>query len=242
MNIYDSWMVKKQIAHRGLHDEQSCENSISSFGKAIDNGYAIEMDLQMTSDGVVVVFHDDSLKRVTGLNGDIREVDYAYIKDAKLGGTEEKIPTFTEFLSYIDGKTPLLIEIKDHKNIGVMEEKIKAELDNYKGEFAVQSFNPFIVEWFAKHAPNYVRGQLSSDFGDTNLAWYKKILLKNLAFIKRNKSQFVSYDVKHIQRKLILRVKKRMPIIMWTVRKQSQVDDLKKYYDNIIFENFIPNK
>lgn len=242
MNIYESWMVKKKIAHRGLHDDVSAENSLSSFQKAIDGGYAIEMDLQMTLDGVVVVFHDDTLNRVTGFDADIRKVNYSDIKDLKLSNSEETIPTCEEFLKFIDGRTPLLIEIKDHSNIGVMEEKIKEMLDNYKGEFAVQSFNPFIVKWFATHCPIYVRGQLASTFSKGTLSWIKRYLLKNLMFIRSNKSQFVSYDVKGIDQKLILRIKKRMPILMWTVRSQEQIEKHKDYFDNIIFENFIPKE
>jgi len=242
MNIYESWLVKKQIAHRGLHDRVSEENSLSAFEKAIQAGYAIEMDVQMTSDGTLVVFHDNNLKRMTGVAGDIRETKYEHIKDLKLGNSDEKIPTFDEFLNFIDGRTPLLIEVKTHANVGLAEQKIIDRLLKYKGEFALQSFNPFIVKYFAEHAPQFVRGQLASDFKNDTMPFYQKILLKNLFFIKSNKSQFVSYDVEAIRRPLIKRIKKRMPVIMWTVRKQSQIDELKEYYDNIIFENFIPAK
>ncbi len=240
MNIYESWLVKKPIAHRGLHDENAEENSPAAFENAIKAGYAIETDLQMTSDGVVVVFHDDDLSRMTGLRGNIQEIDYEYVRYAPLGKSKERMPTFDEFLSLVRGRTPVLIEIKTHKNIGVMEQKILQSLKRYSGEFALQSFNPYIVEWFAKNAPQYVRGQLASDFEDSDLPRYQKYLLKNLAFIRRNKSQFVSYDINGIQKGLIKRVKRRMPVLMWTVRSQEQIDSLKGYHDNIIFENFIP--
>lgn len=242
MNAYDSFLVKQQIAHRGLHDAESPENTISAFGKAIDNGYAMEIDLQMSSDGVVVVFHDDNLKRVTGVDSPLCEKDLAFLKTLKICDSDEKIPTFEEFLAFIDGRQPVLIEIKDHKNVGVLEQKVADMLEDYKGEFALQSFNPFIVKWFADHTPQYLRGQLSCDFANEDLAWYKKYLLKNLFFIRYNKSQFVSYDIDSIKRAQILRLKKKMPIIAWTARSQDDVDSKKPYFDNIIFEDFIPNK
>lgn len=241
MNIYESWIVKKQIAHRGLHDNVSEENSLSAFEKAIQSGYAIEMDVQMTSDGTLVVFHDNDLRRMTGIVGDIRETKYEHIKDAKLGSSDEKIPTFDEFLDFIDGRTPLLIEVKTHANVGIAEQKIIDRLRKYKGEFALQSFNPYIVKYFAEHAPEFIRGQLASDFKNDTMPYYQKILLKNLFFIRSNKSQFVSYDVEAICRPQIKRIKKRMPVIMWTVRSQNQIDQLKDYHDNIIFEDFIPS-
>ncbi len=241
MNIYDSWLAKQKIAHRGLHDETSPENTLSAFEKAIKGGYAIETDLHMTADGMVVVFHDENMKRLTGLDADIREVPYSQIKDLTILNSEEKIPLFKDFLNFIKGRQPLLIEIKDHKNIGVMEQKVADILKDYKGEFALQSFNPFIVKWFADNTPQYIRGQLSSCFKDADLAWWKKFMLKNLFFIKSNKSQFVSYDAEDIARPQILRVKKRMPIIAWTVRSEQEAKKVSRYCDNIIFENYIPH-
>lgn len=240
MNIYDSWLVNQKIAHRGLHDKVSPENTLSAFEKAIFNGYAIETDLHMTTDGVVVVFHDENMKRLTGFDADIREVEYCQIKDLTILDSGEKIPTFEEFLNFINGRQPLLIEIKDHKNVGVMEQKVADILKNYKGEFALQSFNPYIVKWFADNTPQHIRGQLSSAFKDNDLVWWKKFLLKNLFFIKSNKSQFVSYAVEDIERKQILRLKKRMPIIAWTVRSEKQAREKQRYYNNIIFEDYIP--
>lgn len=240
MNIYDSWMVKTKIAHRGLHDKVSPENSPSSFDKAVDKGYAIEMDLQMTIDGVVVVFHDDNLKRITGMDKDIRQCTWEEINNLKLADSQETIPTFADFLKQIDGRTPLLIEVKDHRNIGVMEQKILDQLEGYKGEFSLQSFNPFIVKWFAKNAPQYCRGQLSSDFKGNNMPVWKRFLLRNLFFIRSNHSQFVSYDIKCITRRQLKRIKKRMPILAWTIRSQDQIDVFGHCFDNVIFENFIP--
>ncbi|MEG1527839.1 MAG: glycerophosphodiester phosphodiesterase family protein [Clostridia bacterium] len=241
MNIYDTWLVNKQIAHRGLHDEVSPENTPSAFEKAINNDYAIEMDLQMTLDGVVVVFHDDNMKRLTGLDKDIRQTLFKDIKDLSILKSQEKISTFDDFLKQINGRTPLLIEVKSHANIGIMEQKILNYLSTYKGEFALQSFNPFIVKWFAINAPQYIRGQLSSRFkGERTLNALKRYLLRNLFFIKSNKSQFVSYDIDGLPSRLVTRVKKRMPVLAWTVHSQQEITQKHLSFDNIIFENFIP--
>ena len=140
-DIFDSWIVKTPIAHRGLHDKNNPENSLPAFEKAIEHNFAIETDLQMTKDGVIVVFHDDYLNRMTDAVGDVREKTFDEIKNLTLKNSNQKIPTFDEFLSFVDGKVPLLIEIKDHKNIGIKEEKIADALKNYKGKFAIQSFN-----------------------------------------------------------------------------------------------------
>lgn len=240
MNLYNSWMVNQLIAHRGLHNKENPENTLAAFKRAIDGNYGVEIDVQMTLDGVLVVFHDDDLQRLTGLTGDIREVNYDYIKDAYILGTNEKIPTFEEFLSFIDGKIPILVEIKDHKKVGIPEQKIADLLSKYKGDFAVQSFNPFIVKWFKDNKPEFIRGQLASPLTDDPYPKWKKFVNRFMLLIKYNGSQFVSYDTDDIKRKQILRIKKRMPIIMWTVRDPKQLDETLGYYDNYMFENFIP--
>ncbi len=242
MNLYNTWLTNQKIAHRGLHDKDCPENTLSAFGKAIEHNYAVEIDIQMTKDGQLVVFHDYDLERLTGLKGDITLVDYDYIKDATVCNSQEKIPTFEEFLHFIDGKIPVLIEIKHHKKVGVVEGKIAELLRQYKGQFAVQSFNPFIVKWFKHHAPEFIRGQLASDLKDDIAAQWQKNFIRYLCMTKINGSQFISYDVSDIKRKQILRKKKKMPIIMWTVRSEQDLEDTKGYYDNYIFEGFLPKE
>ncbi|MDD3831595.1 MAG: glycerophosphodiester phosphodiesterase family protein [Clostridia bacterium] len=236
----NTWLTNTAVAHRGLHNEQVPENTLEAFQLAVDSHYGIEMDLQMTADGQIVVFHDDNMKRLTGLDADIREQNWDDIKQLGILGSQQTIPTFTQFLELVNGAVPLIIEIKDHKNIGVAEHTIATILDNYKGEYCIESFNPFIVKWWAENRPDTVRGQLSCYFRDSNLAWYKKIMLKNLFFIRSNKSQFIAYDIDDIATPMIKRLKKRLPIIAWTVRSQQEIDNKREYFDNIIFEHFTP--
>ena len=154
-----------------------------------------------------------------------------------------KIPTFDQVLDLVDGKTELLVEIKTHKNIGGVEQKVADRLSNYNGEFAIESFNPIIIRWFKKNKPQFVRGQLSSDMKDVPLPKYQIFLLKNLLLCGWNGSQFVAYDVKSIHKvKRVRRLRRKMPVLCWTIKSQLQFEQTKQHYDNIIFDSFIPTK
>ena len=113
MDIFKSWLVEKYVAHRGLHDEESPENSLSAFEKAIQKGYVIELDVQQIADGTVVVFHDSSLSRLTGQDGYLKNLIQEDLSACYLGGTKETIPTLQQALDLIDGRTPIIIEIKN---------------------------------------------------------------------------------------------------------------------------------
>ena len=142
MNIFDSWLVQKRIAHRGLFEEGKPENSLAAFENAIANNYAIELDVRALKDGTIVVFHDDKLGRMTGLDGYISNCTYEDIKDARLLKTSECIPTLEQVLALVNGRTELLIEIKNMNKVG-FEKDVYKILSTYKGEWAVESFNPY---------------------------------------------------------------------------------------------------
>ena len=239
-DIFKSWLVETPIAHRGLHDKVSPENSLSAFSKAIEKGYAIELDVQLLSDDTVVVFHDESLSRMTGNDGYIKFLNKEDLKVLKLAGSKEHIPTFEEVLKLVDGRTPLLIEIKNQFKVGKLEQKVIDMLKNYKGEFAIQSFNPFSLQYFKNHAPNFLRGQLSGYFKGEKLAWIKKFLLKRMTFNKStSEPNFISYGASTLPNRFVRKFKK-LPLLAWTVRSKEEYLKVIKYCDNIIFENFIP--
>lgn len=225
------WMTNRPLAHKGLHDTLTPENTLGAFRKAISNNYGVEIDLQMTKDGTIVVFHDYDLKHLLGIEGNILEVNYEYIKDAKVLNSQESVPTFEAFLKLIDGQIPVLIEVKDHKNIGIMEQKILDCLGDYKGEFALQSFNTDIVRWFIDNAPQYTTGQLAEEISEDDVVFWNKL---------DNGPEFLSHDLRDIKRQRVLDFKKKMPIIMWTAKSQEDVDNCQEYYDNFMFEDFIP--
>lgn len=247
MDIFKSWLVEKFIAHRGFFDNEKGipENSLIAFEKAIENGYAIELDVHVISDDTVVVFHDNSLGRMTGQDGYLKQLTLNDLPKYKLLNTEYTIPTLKQVLELVNGKTPILIEIKtENVKVGYDESKIYEILKNYKGEFAVQSFNPFTIEWFKNNAPEITRGILSSKFKkspENPKSWIKRYVLRHMLFNKRANPHFIAYNVLDMPSS-ILRCKKckELPILGWTVKSQTQYLEVVKYVDNIIFQDFKP--
>ncbi len=241
MEIFNSWLVETPIAHRGLHDKDCPENSISAFQKAITEGYPIELDVQMIADGTVIVFHDDSLSRLTDNDGYIKFLNKSDLEILRLKDSKEKIPTFEEVLKVVDGKVPLLIEIKNPSKVGQLEKKVIELLKDYKGEYAIQSFNPYVLEYFYKHAPNILRGQLAGYFKKEKLSFFKKYALKRMLLNKKiSHPDFISYEAKKIPNRFTRKYRK-LPLLAWTVRSQSEYMRVVKYCDNVIFEDFEPN-
>ncbi|MBO5772641.1 MAG: glycerophosphodiester phosphodiesterase [Clostridia bacterium] len=234
------WM-KTPFAHRGLFDNVNVpENSILAFEKAVERGFGMEFDVQMTKDQVLVVFHDDNMKRMTGLDKDIRETTWEEIKHLTLLDTDQKIPTLAEVLKVCKSQ-PLVVEIKTHKNVGVAEQLIYQQIKDYPGKLCIESFNPFIVRWYFKNAPEIIRGQLSCDHRESPLPAWQKFALKNLIFCKWNKSQFIAYDVNSFQQcKALEKYRKKMPIIFWTIKTQQQLENNFDFCDGYIFDSFVP--
>ena len=148
-----NFLRKKLIAHRGLFDKNNNipENSIIAFEQAIKYGYSIELDVHLLNDGKIVVFHDDNLKRMTGIDKKVKDCNYDEIKKLKLDNTDCEIPLFEDVLKLVDKKVPILIEIKNDRKTGETERELIKLLKNYKGEYAIQSFNPFSLIWFKKN-------------------------------------------------------------------------------------------
>lgn len=239
MNIFDSWIVKTPIAHRGLHNEEIPENSLASFENAIKHNYAIEIDLRITSDGRIVVFHDDNLGRMTGSSGYVNKTKLEDIKKLRLGKSAESIPTLEETLELVAGRTPLLIELKNMNKIGEMEKAVWAILSKYPGEYCIQSFNPYTLEWFKNHAPQVKRGQLSCFFKGADIDAIKKYALKRLWLNKVSEPNFISYNIDDLPNKYVKKYRD-LPLLAWCVRTIEQKEKALKYADNIIFENVDP--
>ncbi|GHV04126.1 glycerophosphoryl diester phosphodiesterase [Clostridia bacterium] len=240
MNIENSWLVKKPIAHRGLHDDVHPENSLGAFDNAAKHGYPIELDVHLLDDGTLAVFHDESLCRMTGRDGYITNLKAADLKEIRLGKSDEKIPTFAETLEAVAGRTPILIEIKNDGKIGGLEGVLLGLLKTYKGEVAVQSFNPYSVEYFKKNAPDVPRGQLSCFFKGEHLARYKKYMLKRLMLFKTARPDFIAYKFDELPNRWVTR--RRVPVLAWTLRSNADLEQVKEHCDNFIFEGFIPTR
>ncbi|MEE0969138.1 MAG: glycerophosphodiester phosphodiesterase family protein [Clostridia bacterium] len=231
------------IAHRGLHDilPNTPENSLAAFRTASDKGLTIEIDIHLTKDGRVVVFHDSNIRRMCGIDGIIEKMTLDELKKYTLAGTEERIPTLEECLAAVSGKVPLLIEFKCTKGSGaplcVAADKILSE---YQGKYIVQSFYPPILLWYRRNRRYICRGQLSSPFRGEP---FVKKMLSCLLFNFMSRPDFISYEftgANSFCRKLC--VKLGAFSVGWTFRRQSDVDNLRKEFDTYIFENFLPSE
>ena len=205
--IFDSFVVNKYIAHRGLHNDVFPENSLGAFQNAIDNGYAIELDVHLLSDGTVAVFHDTKLARMTGKDGYIKNLKAEDLKDYKLLETEYCIPTLKEVLDLVDGKTGILVEIKNKSSkAGPLEKAVCKLLREYKGDVAVISFNPMALEWFSKYSPNVLRGQLSYFYNDEDgkkISFVRRFALKRMLLNSRSKPDFISYSIDNLPNRYV---------------------------------------
>lgn len=233
--VADSWIVCRPIAHRGLHGNGIGENTRSAFIAAIENGYPIETDVQLTSDGVPVCFHDDNALRVTGKDADIRDLSLAEVRELKICGTEDGVMTFKEFLELVDGRTPILVEIKQQKNGAKsgIERKVVKLLDGYKGEFAVQSFDPFVMRRVRKLRPSFLRGQL----GGTprgNMPYLKYFVVRRLALNFLSKPDFVNYYIGEFP------IKTKLPVMRWTIDSDEKAHTARDAGHNVVFEKIVP--
>ena len=173
----------RNYAHRGLHTEDGTvpENSLPAFRAAAEAGYAVEMDVHLTADDQLVVFHDDTLERMSGVPGVIDDFTLAERRALRLGDTDCVIPTFAEALEALGGRVPLLLEVKRGHNNRRLCALTLAALRTYGGPYCVESFDPTIVAWFRRNAPDILRGQLSQPPKD-----YGKALNKPAAAIVGN--------------------------------------------------------
>ena len=203
-NIWTSFLTEKMFAHRGLWDKNYPENSLAAFNNAIENGYGIELDVNAIEDGTPVIFHDSKMSRMTGKDKYIQNLSKEELENITLLDSEEKIPTLEEVLKLVKGKVPLLIEIKNQEKVGPLERQVLDLLKNYKGEYAIQSFNPYTLRWFYEHAPKIWRGQLASYFKGQKLSIFKKMILRKLG-MKRTVSRVKpgsTLQVKHVYQRI----------------------------------------
>jgi len=215
------------------------ENSLAAFEHAAACGYAIELDIRLTDDNVPVVFHDDTLKRMTHTDGYVTNIKSTELTQYKLLGTDEAIPTLEQTLELVNGRVPILIELKNHGKTGLMEKKVADMLASYRGQCAVQSFNPYSLEYFKKKAPGILRGQLSMMFTkEEQRSLLKRYLLSRLKLNHISRPDFISYRAEDLPNAFV--AKTGLPVIAWTVRSSAELERVAPYCDNIIFEKFVP--
>ena len=191
------FLSRNLIAHRGYHNNKKGipENSVLAFKKAIDNNYLIELDVRLTKDKKLVVFHDGNLKRVCGVNKRVKDLTYRELLRYNLFDTTLKVPLFSDVIKLVNGRVPILIETKYHNRYGVLEKILINELSNYKGLYAIQSFYPMSLLWLKRNTKDIPIGLLSSNFKN-DLNRLKSIIGKTLILDLFFKTDFISYDVK----------------------------------------------
>lgn len=240
MDIFNSWLVESPIAHRGLHDKNHPENTLSAYSKAIELGFPIAIDVQMISDGTIVVFSDECLSRLTENDGYIKFLNASDLVMLTITGSDEKIPSLKDVLSFVDGRVPLLINIKNTDKVGEFEKNLLDVLSGYTGEYAVMSMNPYSLEYFYKHAPQVLRGQMGDVQKGSKLPFCKKYIAKSLCLSRKvSHPDFICYDSNHLPNRFV-RKYKELPLLASVVTSQSEYLRVVKYSDNIIFENFEP--
>jgi len=209
-----------KIAHRGMFDNIKIpENSIASFKKALKYNYSIELDIQLTKDNILVVFHDPNLKRMTGIDKLVEETNYNDLKKLKLLNTNEHIPTLDEVLELIDNKVLLDIEVKQTKRIKEITNILKDKLSNYNN-YILKSFDPRIVRSLKKNINTEV-GYLI----DT-----KHKVLSNILIIKYSKADFLSISKKLLNTKKFQKLKNKYQLLIWTIKDKDEIKD-----ENIIY-------
>lgn len=246
---HKDWAVLRQFryAHRGLHDKpQVPENSMAAFRRAVEQGFGAELDIHLMADGNLAVIHDSSLKRTAGADVCIEDLTKADLERFTLEESSEKIPLLQEVLALFEGKSPLIIELKAERgNQAALSAAAAAVLDNYKGDYCIESFDPRVVSWFRKHRPAVCRGQLAENFLRNRgyklslpLRFVLACLLTNVAACP----DFVAYgfsDRKSLGLQLC-RFFWRPQMVYWTLRSKDELEQAEKERGLCIFECFTP--
>ena len=244
-----SRFLTSPIAHRGFHDAASgrVENSPAAITAAINFGYGIEIDVQLSRDGAAIVFHDYHLDRLTAHSGTVAEKSECELSQVILSGSQDTIPTLNQMLNLVAGQVPLLIEIKDQdgdlgKNVGELEAAVADALESYKGHIAVMSFNPNAVAVFAKLQPQTPVGLVTDSFLAEDWPTLSACMREYLAEISdfnRTGACFISHNQARLNDRAVIRLKTRgVPILCWTVRSPDAEVTARKIANNITFEAY----
>lgn len=242
--------LDRPIAHRGLHDPGAgrIENSRAAMRAAVAAGYGIELDLQLSADGVAMVFHDTALGRLTGAEGPVRARRAAELGAIRLTGGDEGIPTLAEVLENVGGRVPLLVEIKDQDgalgpDVGPLEAATAQALAGYDGPVAVMSFNPHSMAAMARLAPGIARGLTTCAFDAAHWSRVpdaRRQTLAEIADLERVGASFVSHHWPDLGRARVRRVAAALPVLAWTIRSAAEEAEARALAVNVTFEGYLP--
>jgi glycerophosphoryl diester phosphodiesterase len=245
-----AWLTAQPIAHRGLHDKARgiVENTLSAADAAIAKGFAIECDVQETSDGDAVVFHDFTLDRLTAEKGRVAERTAGELSAIRVAGSaEDRIPTLKAFLERIGGRVPLVVEIKSAFDGSTSLTRRTCEvLGGYAGPVCVKSFDPVPIAAVGTIAPNLLRGIVAesryADGSYARLSAEQKHNLANLLHFEASQPQFLSWAVRDLPlaAPYLARLLGKIPVMTWTVRTPEERVRAEKHADQMVFEGFVP--
>lgn len=244
-------LLATDYAHRGFHSDASPENSLAAFKEARDLCYGIELDVQLSADGEIFVFHDRTTTRLCSVQKDLFSMTAEEIKQLRILDTDEQIPTLDEVLNLIDGRVPLLIEIKFYAHSEKLCAALAEKLDTYIGSFAIQSFDPRILRYFKKHRPRFARGQLvskpskkqkpksSGDKKNPIVSFALNHMLLN--FLSR--PDFISIQANHTRDLGFILATEAFKAkgFVWTIRKEKHHHFFKRQGYFTIFEDIKPD-
>ncbi len=244
--------LRLPMAHRALHDvaRGRPENSRAAIRAAIAGGYGIEIDLQLSRDGVAMVFHDYDLHRLTGIRGAIRQRDAAELGRIPLTGGDEGIPTLVEVLDLVAGRAPMLIELKDQhgrmgETDGTLERAVADDLRGYAGDVALMSFNPHPVIRLAQLCPDVPRGIVTSAYDPQDPGWgmlgaQTRDRLRAIPDYDAAGAVFISHELADLDRPRVAELKAQGAVIFcWTVRSPAEEARARAVADNITFEGYL---
>ena len=242
--------LTQPLAHRALHDKSAGrpENSLAAMRAAIAAGYGIELDLQPSADGKVMVFHDYGLQRLTGEAGPVKGRSAAELSKIVLSGGDEGIPTLAEVLALVNGRAPLLIEIKDQDgamgpDVGPLEVAAAELLRDYAGPLAVMSFNPYSIAAFSKAAPEICVGLTTSAYQAQDwqlLPAARREELRAIPDFDALSAQFISHEAKDLDSSRVAELKARnVPVLCWTIRSLEAETQARRVADNVTFEGYL---
>jgi glycerophosphoryl diester phosphodiesterase len=241
--------LERPIAHRGYHDKAAGrpENSMEAFRAAIEHGYGIELDLQLSQDGVAMVFHDYELSRLTDEKGPVALRSAAELTQIPLRHGQEPIPTLEQVLDLVAGRVPLLIETKDQdgalgQNVGPLEKATTDLLTQYQGDVAVMSFNPHSVAAKRDTAPQIPRGIVTSSYLPEDwptIPEGTRDRLRGIPDVGRVEASFISHEANDLTSKRVAEIRSSgLNVLCWTIRSKADEKSALKYTDNVTFEGY----
>ncbi|MCD8095321.1 MAG: hypothetical protein LUE12_04240 [Ruminococcus sp.] len=231
--------LPRYIAHRGLHSSTDApENSFAAFQNAVDNGFAIELDVRFTADRRMVVFHDADTERMCGIKLEIAKTSYEELAALRIIGTDERIPLLTEVLKLVAGRVMLFIELKSCPEVVDAEKRLAHLMKRYNGDFAVQSFDPFSLKRLRAADENMILGQLVSTYSKGESSALRKLAANRSVWKRISKPDYLAWDLRSITLEAAFEANDiDAALISWTADGKELVEAAEPFSDAIIFEN-----